>query len=277
MTAEAFAPAKVNLTLHVTGQRADGYHLLDSLVVFADVGDKLRFDPGPEMVLEVSGPFAQGVPTDRRNLVWQAAEFAGWTGRISLEKNLPHGAGLGGGSADAAALLRSLPATCVNREIRSVGAETLGADVPVCMSPLPQRLRGIGEDVQIVRAVPSCPMVLVYAGVPVPTRQTFSHLENKESAGMGGIDESGDLSHLLAWLAGQRNDLQPPAIAACPAIAEALGALADAACARMSGSGSACFGIYPDMDRARVAAARIGRDHPGWWTVATRTVGSSAN
>ena len=95
---EAFAPAKVNLTLHVTGQRDDGYHLLDSLVVFAAVGDRLWFDAGPEMSMEITGPFAKGVPTDSRNLVWRAAELAGVTGHIRLEKNLPHGAGLGGGN-----------------------------------------------------------------------------------------------------------------------------------------------------------------------------------
>lgn len=108
MAAEVFAPAKINLTLHVTGRREDGYHLLDSLVVFADTGDRLRLDPGPELALEVTGPFAEGVPADQRNLVWKAAAGAGWTGRISLDKQLPHGAGIGGGSSDAAAVLRAL-------------------------------------------------------------------------------------------------------------------------------------------------------------------------
>ena len=96
MTTEAFAPAKINLSLHVTGQRADGYHLLDSLVVFADVGDRLWFEPAPQMQIEVTGRFADGVPTNQRNLVWQAAELAGWAGHVTLEKNLPHGAGIGG-------------------------------------------------------------------------------------------------------------------------------------------------------------------------------------
>ena len=105
---EAFAPAKLNLTLHVTGQRANGYHLLDSLVVFADVGDRLSLTPGPAMRIDLSGPFATGVPTDARNLVWRAAEAAAWRGHIALEKNLPHGAGIGGGSSDAAAVLRAI-------------------------------------------------------------------------------------------------------------------------------------------------------------------------
>ena len=108
MAIEVFAPAKINLTLHVTGQRADGYHLLDSLVVFADFGDRLKLEPGPEMRIDLSGPFAAGVPQDERNLIWKAAEGAGWSGAIHLNKQLPHGAGIGGGSSDAAALLTAL-------------------------------------------------------------------------------------------------------------------------------------------------------------------------
>ena len=122
MATEAFAPAKINLALHVTGQRADGYHLLDSLVVFADVGDRIALTPGDALSLDVTGPFAVGVPADARNLVWRAAQAAGWTGRIALEKNLPHGAGIGGGSSDAAAVLRMLGA--------AGAALSLGADVP---------------------------------------------------------------------------------------------------------------------------------------------------
>ena len=144
-TNEAFAPAKINLTLHVTGRRADGYHLLDSLVVFADLGDRLWLDPGAQMSLEVSGPFADGVPRDDSNLVWRAAMAAGWRGAIRLEKNLPHGAGIGGGSADAAALLRALHGDDAMRVIGPEATLALGADVPVCLHTGPQRMRGIGE------------------------------------------------------------------------------------------------------------------------------------
>ena len=134
-TVNVFAPAKINLTLHVTGRRADGYHLLDSLVVFADTGDLLQLDPGPELALDVSGLFAGGVPADERNLVWKAAEGAGWTGHISLDKQLPHGAGIGGGSSDAAAVLRALAGqgTGIPEDL----SLSLGADVPVCMAARP--------------------------------------------------------------------------------------------------------------------------------------------
>ena len=137
MRIEAFAPAKINLTLHVTGQRPGGYHLLDSLVLFADVGDRLWLDAGPDMSVEVFGPFAKGVPTDERNLVWAAAQLAGWSGRIQLEKNLPHGAGIGGGSSDAAAVLRALGA--------DIDGGNLGADVPVCCCSVATRMTGIGD------------------------------------------------------------------------------------------------------------------------------------
>ena len=132
MATKAFAPAKINLTLHVTGRRDDGYHLLDSLVVFADVGDTLEFTPGPELSISVTGEHAAGVPTDDRNLVWKAAEAAGWTGHIALNKVLPHGGGIGGGSSDAAATLRMI--TEQGTEIQDGTALSLGADVPVCVS-----------------------------------------------------------------------------------------------------------------------------------------------
>ncbi|MDG1068196.1 MAG: 4-(cytidine 5'-diphospho)-2-C-methyl-D-erythritol kinase, partial [Sulfitobacter sp.] len=166
MTSEGFAPAKVNLTLHVTGQRADGYHLLDSLVVFADIGDRLWFDAGPQMRISVTGPFAEGVPVDQRNLVWQAAVLAGWTGHITLEKNLPHGAGIGGGSSDAAAVLRAFGGTA--------DALQLGADVPVCLAHAPQRMRGIGEILDPIAPLPDLEIVLVNPRVAVPTAPVFN-------------------------------------------------------------------------------------------------------
>ena len=275
MTTEAFAPAKINLTLHVTGQRDDGYHLLDSLVVFAAVGDRLWFDAGPEMSMEITGPFAKGVPTDSRNLVWRAAELAGVTGHIRLEKNLPHGAGLGGGSADAAALLRSLFGDRAEDGIDLEGALSLGADVPVCLSAVPQRMRGIGDILDRVWPVPQCAIVLVNPAVGVPTGPVFQGLARKDNPPMGACDGFGDLAELVAWLANQRNDLQAPACAVAPAIADVLETLEDALLARMSGSGSTCFGIYPDQLAADRAAQRIGQAHPDWWVVSTTTVGQA--
>ncbi|MBY5931616.1 4-(cytidine 5'-diphospho)-2-C-methyl-D-erythritol kinase [Tateyamaria omphalii] len=267
MTIEAFAPAKINLTLHVTGQRADGYHLLDSLVVFADVGDRIRFVPAPSKRIDVSGPFSVGVPTDDRNLIWRAADLAGVTGHFSLEKNLPHGAGIGGGSSDAAAVLRLLGA--------EAHALALGADVPVCLLDVPQRMRGIGEDVTPVGAVPALDMVLVNPGVHVPTPEVFARLRQKENAGMDARLGWPDVAAFKDWLAAQRNDLQTPAASGNPAIPAALSALKGAEIVRMSGSGATCFGIYPDAQTAEVAADRIAQKQPRWWVRAVRTVGWS--
>src|SRR6056297_2877209 len=147
--AEAFAPAKINLTLHVTGQQADGYHLLDSLVVFADFGDRVRVRRGDGLSLDVTGPMAQGVPVDDSNLVLRAARAAGLRdAAITLEKHLPSAAGIGGGSSDAAALLRAAGSSPADRGL------SLGADVPVCMLARAARMRGIGEDVALVADLP---------------------------------------------------------------------------------------------------------------------------
>lgn len=266
-TAEGFAPAKINLTLHVTGQRSDGYHLLDSLVVFADVGDRLQYEPGPELSLTISGQFADGVPTDARNLVWQAAEICGWTGHILLEKNLPHGAGIGGGSSDAAAVLRDLGGPLAK-------APTLGADVPVCLSTAPQRMRGIGEVLEPVRSFPPLDMVLVNPGAHVPTPQVFQALKVKENAPMSELSADLGFGGLLSWMSDQRNDLQEPAITCAPQIRLALEALDRADLVRMSGSGATCFGIYADADSAQRAAQVISSRYPNWWVQSCQTFGS---
>ncbi|MCI5110108.1 MAG: 4-(cytidine 5'-diphospho)-2-C-methyl-D-erythritol kinase [Marivita sp.] len=261
--ATEFAPAKINLALHVTGQQANGYHLLDSLVVFADVGDVLSVLPAERMSLTVDGPFSSGVPEDARNLVWKALDRAGVTAEVSLTKNLPHGAGIGGGSSDAAAILRAIG--------RPDLAPGLGADVPVCLGQGPQRMQGIGD---VLTDIPTCPrfwLVLVNPGAHVPTVDVFGALIRKDNPPMDSLPTKGDW---LAWLAAQRNDLQDPAIAYAPVISEALAALEDAQLARMSGSGSTCFGIYPDKDAASAAQTRISASRPDWWVVATQTFGA---
>lgn len=270
MATEAFAPAKINLTLHVTGQRADGYHLLDSLVVFADLGDRLWLEPAGEMSLRVTGPFARGVPEDARNLVWRAAELAGVSLNIRLEKILPHGAGIGGGSSDAAAVLRHVGG-------RERAAE-LGADVPVCLSDAPQRMRGIGDALEGVSGVPALPLVLVNPGVHVPTPAVFRALVQKDNAGMGDLPLWPSRPEFVAWLSAQRNDLQAPAIATAPVIRDTLAALSgEAGCllARMSGSGATCFGVFASDAAARAAAEAISAAHPDWWVQATRSIGSA--
>ncbi|MCL3881821.1 4-(cytidine 5'-diphospho)-2-C-methyl-D-erythritol kinase [Marivita sp. GX14005] len=262
---EARARAKVNLTLHVTGQRADGYHLLDSLVVFADIADRLTCVPTQEMSLTVDGAFASGVPTDSRNLAWRAAELANTPCHISLEKNVPHGAGLGGGSADAAAVLRAFD----RRDL----ATQLGADVPVCLSDAPQRMRGIGERLQRLDTVPGFALVLVNPDIHLPTADVFRALAHKSGSPMDALPgRPGE--DWTDWLRRQRNDLQDAAQGLAPEIGEVLGALKNAKLARMTGSGSTCFGLYPDLAQARQAEAEISQIHPNWWVRATRTLGS---
>lgn len=263
MTTEAFAPAKVNLSLHVTGQRDDGYHLLDSLVVFVDVGDRLWFEAGPAMRVEVAGPFAEGVPTDGRNLIWQAAELAGWSGLIRLEKNLPHGAGIGSGSSDAAAVLRSFGG--------AEQAATLGADVPVCLSSGPQRMGGIGDVLEPLVSLPRMEILLINPNVPVPTGPVFNALVSKENAPMpDALPEFRDANGFCEWLSQQRNDLETPARQIAPQIDEVLAALDGALLARMSGSGATCFGLY--ASGAEAAAERIAQAHPSWWVAAGRVL-----
>ncbi|MBA83376.1 MAG: 4-(cytidine 5'-diphospho)-2-C-methyl-D-erythritol kinase [Rhodobacteraceae bacterium] len=255
-----FAPAKVNLTLHVTGQRADGYHLLDSLVVFADVGDWLTVAPGP-MGLRVTGPRAAGVPADARNLAWKAAELMGVPAAITLEKHLPAAAGIGGGSSDAAAVLRALRDQ-TGQEIPDQGL-SLGADLPICVQASVGYMRGIGEQIAPVAGLPKLAAVLVNPGVEVPTGAVFDGLARKDNPPMQPL---GDGVDLIGWLRAQRNDLEPPACAARPVIAqvlEAIGATAGCQLARMSGSGATCFGLYADTAAAEAAAAALAR--PGWW------------
>ncbi|WP_264210995.1 4-(cytidine 5'-diphospho)-2-C-methyl-D-erythritol kinase [Leisingera thetidis] len=266
MAAEVFAPAKINLTLHVTGRRADGYHLLDSLVVFADAGDRLQLDPGSGLALEVSGLFAEGVPADHRNLVWKAAAGAGWTGRIRLSKQLPHGAGIGGGSSDAAAVLRA--AAGQGSRIPDALPLSLGADVPVCMAARASRMQGIGEQVTPAE-LPPLHALLVNPGAHVPTGPVFSALASRASPPMPqDIPPFASAEDCAAWLKEQRNDLEAPALALAPVIDRTLADLRSsrgALLARMSGSGATCFALYPTKKAAHMAAYEISAEHPDWW------------
>ncbi|WP_170350670.1 MULTISPECIES: 4-(cytidine 5'-diphospho)-2-C-methyl-D-erythritol kinase [Ruegeria] len=266
MATKAFAPAKINLTLHVTGQRVDGYHLLDSLVVFADVGDRLQFTPGPELSISVTGEHAAGVPADSRNLVWKAAQAAGWTGHIDLNKVLPHGGGIGGGSSDAAATLWALSGQGVN--IPEDLPVSLGADVPVCMAAQATRMQGIGDRLTSV-SLPNLPAVLVNPGIPVPTSSVFEALARRDNLPMPiDIPEFENAGACAEWLRDQRNDLEIPAMGIAREIEFALDSLrltTRALLARMSGSGSTCFALYPTMKDAHFAAYEIGAAHPDWW------------
>ncbi|WP_300547944.1 4-(cytidine 5'-diphospho)-2-C-methyl-D-erythritol kinase [Roseovarius sp.] len=268
---EGIAPAKVNLTLHVTGRRNDGYHLLDSLVVFADFGDRITVRPATVTRLTVAGPMAAGVPADADNLVMKAAALIGQCADITLEKHLPSAAGIGGGSSDAATTLRALAEmadVALPRDVLS-----LGADVPVCLLTGAARMRGIGEDVIPLAGVPPLHAILVNPRVPVATPTVFAGLEQRDNPAMPDpFPEWSEPADFIAWLATQRNDLQGPAIAAEPIIAEVLDTLLDTpGCqlARMSGSGATCFGLYDSDEHAAAAAGRLAEDCPGWWVRAT--------
>lgn len=274
MTAREAAPAKINLTLHVTGQRADGYHLLDSLVVFAACGDSLTARPAPELALLVTGPEARGLDAGPGNLVWRAAQLMGAPNlALALDKTLPVASGIGGGSADAAACLRLLARLTGKPLPGHTDLLTLGADVPVCLTPQPCRMQGVGE---VVQPLPTCPefwLVLVNPRIAASTPQVFRALQQRQKSAMeGSLPDWPDAATLFDWLHQQRNDLQAPAMVLVPEIEQVLGMLADTtgcALARMSGSGATCFGLYAQQADAQAAAKVISDAQPGWWVVAT--------
>ncbi len=276
MTVRVFAPAKVNLTLHVTGRRPDGYHLLDSLVAFAPVGDELLLEDAGALSLAVEGPEAAGVPATMDNLVMRAAVLTGH-GRgaaLRLTKALPVASGIGGGSSDAAAAARGMLALTSRPGGIGPGApirealEGLGADIPMCLDPRPWRVRGIGERLDPVE-LPPLPAVLVNPRLPVPTPSVFRALRSPDNPPMPEVLPGfPDAAALIAFLAHCRNDLEAPALSVEPAIGTVLGALRavpGARLARMSGSGATCFALFHGEAAAVAAARRIASDHPGWW------------
>lgn len=280
---EEHAPAKVNLDLLVTGRRADGYHLLDSLVVFATPGDRLILEPAAALSLELQGPFAQALEDTADNLVLRAARaLAHHAGhppgaRIVLEKNLPVAAGLGGGSADAAAALRALarlwhlrlPAADL-----AMLAGPLGADVPVCLAARPARMRGIGEQLTWQDHLPPLALLLVNPNQPLATAAVFAALGPLPAPPPERGPPPPDWRGLIAWLRARSNHLEAPARRLLPAIDEVLGVLArqpDCALARMSGSGATCFGLFAEAAACARAAAALRAAQPDWWIAEART------
>ena len=271
MAAEAFEPAfaKVNLTLHVTGRRADGYHLLDSLVVFANIADVISL--GGSAPLTLGGPFAESL-AEKDNLVLRAAGLMGFERPLTLEKNLPVASGLGGGSADAAATLRLL-ARVLGRPAPMERAIELGADVPVCLTPVPQRMSGTGEILVSVE-VPDFWLVLVNPAVEVKTARIFATLKVRDGAPMSALHWDG-FDGFFGFLRAQRNDLQETAIGIAPVIGQVLSVLehqSGCAVAGMSGSGATCFGVFEHQIAAERASAAIADAFPGWWVQAANRV-----
>jgi len=277
------ARAKINLTLRIFGRRADGFHELESLVAFAPFGDRLTLWPDGSLDLKVSGPMAAGAGPLADNLVLRAARalaerIEGLTlGRLVLFKRLPSGAGLGGGSADAAAALRLIAnANGLGLDDRRIheAARATGADIPVCLDPRPRVMRGIGEILSAPLVLPKLGILIVHPGLALPTGPVFKALglapgePYAKASSSSPFSEAANRDALLSWLASERNDLEKAAISIAPPIADVLSAIAGlegCRLARMSGSGSACFGLFDSARAAMAAAKRLAAVRPSWW------------
>ena len=277
------APAKVNLFLHAGDKRADGYHNLLSLVVFADVGDQLSLAPAARLSLKVTGAFTEIGPADD-NLVLKAARaLQSWADQrghktkpveLTLEKNLPVASGIGGGSSDAAATLLLLAANwglpIAVDELEALGLQ-LGADVPVCLRAAPTMVSGIGEELASVEGLPPFALVLAIPRVEVPTAQVFKALSVRSGTRAAQRSTFESARDVAMYLDRTINDLAAPAKAIAPIIMKVENALAasdDCLIARMSGSGATCFGLYATKPAAEAAAKAIAAAHPGWWVKA---------
>lgn len=270
------APAKINLTLRVLGRRADGFHDLESLVAFADLADRLTLVPGPDTALELGGPFAVACGAVSENLILKAVRAAGLRGGLfSLDKQIPVAAGLGGGSADAAAALRLIARANglkANDPRMLDAARAIGADVPVCLEGRARIMRGIGELLSPPLALPRLPAVLVNPRIALPTARVFARLALREE----GVPLSDDVppgqKALLAWLAARGNDLTRAARECAPEIADVLSALQKlpgCRLARMTGSGATCFALFDDAAAAATAAGCLTQSRGNWWIYPT--------
>ena len=274
------APAKVNLALHVTGRRADGYHLLDTLVAFTEAGDRITVAAAQHDSFSIEGSFAAPLRDEADNLVLRARDLLrGICGdlppvAITLEKNLPVASGIGGGSSDAAATLRALVRLWgldLSTDGLASAALPLGADLPMCLHARTLVARGIGEEIETIEGFPPLHMVLANPGIAVSTPAIFRALASRENPPLPALPGPGGLS---SWLADTRNDLEAPARELAPAIDVTLSALIanGASLARMSGSGATCFGLFASTGEAQAAASAIAARHPAWYVTATRTI-----
>ncbi|WP_180897882.1 4-(cytidine 5'-diphospho)-2-C-methyl-D-erythritol kinase [Martelella soudanensis] len=290
---QAEARAKINLALHVTGRRGDGYHLLDTLVTFADFGDRLTFTEAEADRFTLSGRFADSVPRGddpesgnlvlrARNLLRTHAEAEGLSPgpvHIHLEKRLPPASGIGGGSADAAATLRGLASLWrLPGDIPSPLALSLGADVPMCLAGEPLLARGIGDVITPAAGFPTLFLVLANPLRQVATPAVFKALEHRDNPPVLAGDMPQSADDWLDLIRGARNDLQIPASRIAPVIHAVTDALAatGADLVRMSGSGATCFGLYPDLASAEIAARSLATAFPDWFVAATLASGDTA-
>jgi 4-diphosphocytidyl-2-C-methyl-D-erythritol kinase len=282
--ATRLAPAKVNLFLHVGPPEADGYHPLASLVAFADVGDRLTVEPAAQLSLSVAGPFAGGLSDQGDNLVLRAVRalaLAAGIGEpglaITLDKQLPIAAGLGGGSSDAGAALKlardALGLSLDDAALAEIAA-CIGADGPMCLHARAAWAEGRGDVLTFERGLPPLPALLVNPGVPSSTGAVYRAFDAEPSGRADCPAPPSDWrpSTVIDWLGAQRNDLQAPAVALAPAIGEALSitaALPGARLTRMSGSGATVFALFDTIAAAGVAGEALSAVQPGWWIRAT--------
>ena len=282
--AARLAPAKVNLFLHVGPPEADGYHPLASLVAFADVGDRLTVEPAAQLSLSVAGPFADGLSNEGDNLVLRAARalaLAAGIGEpglaITLDKQLPIAAGLGGGSSDAGAALKlardALGLSLDDAALAEIAAG-IGADGPMCLHARAAWAEGRGDVLTFERGLPPLPALLVNPGVPSSTGAVYRGFDAEPSGRADRPAPPADwgASSVIDWLADQRNDLQAPAVALAPTIGEALSvtaALPGARLTRMSGSGATVFALFDTIAAAGAAGEALSAVQPGWWIRAT--------
>jgi 4-diphosphocytidyl-2-C-methyl-D-erythritol kinase len=285
------AAAKLNLGLRVVGRRSDGYHLLQSLVVFLDLADQLGIAPSLAWRLRVSGRFASQAGGGDENLALRAgrmlarealADIAGCAelaAEISLEKNIPVAAGLGGGSADAAAVMHGLnKAWSLDlplERLQEIGAQ-LGADLPMCLAGVPAMVSGVGENIEPM-SLPALSLLIVNPGIPLSTKDVFARLEPPFSQELRRPEAMRDVAGVAAFARALGNDLTAPAVGLCPTIAAVLRdieMLDGSLLAQMSGSGATCFGIFENNDAATRAAAALQNQRPAWFVRACHSQAS---
>ena len=266
-----FAPAKINLSLHLVGQKSNGYHLLDSIVSFVNIGDKISIVPGKSGELKVAGPFANDLPKSNHNLVVKAARLFNNSklSQITLEKNIPVTSGIGGGSADAAATVR-LFSKLYNKPVPPIEKLiSLGSDVPVCMQKGIVRMMGVGEKLINLSPAPKVGILLVNPRKALSTAEVFNATKEKNNSGLnlqGSIEKS--LNSWFDWINSMRNDLTASAIDLIPDIGLILDKLITcegARVVRMSGSGATCFALFEDFDLLQDAKVKITTECPSFW------------
>ena len=268
MKINSFAAAKVNLALHVRGLKSNGYHELDSLVTFANLGDIIEVRPSDELKLTIEGPFADNVPKGTDNIVIKAANFLSPDGKahINLIKNLPVKAGLGGGSADAAATLRSL-SKLWNIPIPNT-PEVLGADVPICLLKKTAIVQGIGEKITPISIPSNLHIVLIKPNIGLSTEEVFKNLKNKNNEKMGAFKGTDSIEEFANHLNKLRNDLLKTSITLVPLLRDIIKFLNvqnGNYYTQMSGSGTTCFGLFYDEVNAMRALSQAKIKLPDMW------------